>query len=104
MPANRGDGGGVLFGQRESWLRCPGACHEELHSVRVIHSGGSGGREIRKDHGWHRETVLAGKVQRRATGNEDRQCGTSREQIGDENGRGEDVLEIVEDQEQLPVA
>ena len=53
--------------------------------------------------GGHRELLLPRQVQRRAAGDQDPRPGGGGEQIGDEPARGEHLLEVVQDQQDVPL-
>jgi hypothetical protein len=76
------------------------AIDEELHRFRgqgVVQPYGGPFREL---HRRYRELMLAGDSQRRAAGGQDLDCRRAGEEIGDERGRVDNVLEIVEHEEQ----
>ena len=97
--ADLGDGGRVFLRQLEIGFHGHGPLEEERdrRSARQLLEGGdaSGGQTERGD----RELMLPVDVQRGAAGHEDLQRRSRGEQLGDDPGRGGQVLEVVEQQE-----
>ena len=71
------------------------------------HSGDRRGRDGRSTprhaQRGHRELLLPRQVQRRAAGDQDPRPSGGGEQVGDETARGEHLLHVVEDQQDVPL-
>ena len=94
-----GDGGRVLLAKDEIRSRGAGAVDEQPHRLAVRHRGDR--RALLAGHLQRRdfELLLAADVQRRAAGHHDLQLGRSPQDRGDHGRRGDQVLEIIEQQQ-----
>ena len=103
-PAHRHDVASIGVVDREVGLHCPGPLREQAHCVTNVGRRAAGvvvGKSQRRDH----EDLLAADVEPLAAGREHPHSRTSGFDRGDEAGhRGQHVLAIVEDQQQLLIA
>jgi hypothetical protein len=95
------DGAGVLGREREAGAHLLGALHQQAHRIR------SGQRMelqspdgVRQAERRHREDLLAAHAQRGAAGDQHVHPGARRQQLEHVRRGGEDLLEIVEDEQQ----
>jgi hypothetical protein len=102
--AHLADGGGVLLGQLEARLGGSGALDEQLDGGRFGHAGDVGIRVTRREgQREDREDVLPAQTQRRPAGGQDLQVRADGQQVGHLIGRGQDVFEVVEDEQDVAV-
>jgi len=91
--------------QGEVGAHCLGALHEEGHRRRARHRGGVGailrGRQGQRR---HRELALAAHAQRGPAGHQRRHAGARPQQRAARRPRGDNLLEVVQQQEALPAA
>ena len=103
-PAHRHDVASIGVVNREVGLHCPGPLREQAHCVTIVGRRDAGvvvGKPQRRDH----QDLLAADVEAFAAGREHPHSRTSGFDRGDEAGhRGQHVLAIVEDQQQLLIA
>ena len=104
-PADLGDGGRVVLGQREVAADRSGAIDEELHRGERLHLSHRGGVSQRR-HGERVDPVLVlgAETQHRPARREDLQRGTAGQQSIEVGGNVHDLFEVVEHEESLGVA
>ena len=98
---------GVLRSQGEGWHQGAGALQEERHGgdarqrLQVQYLPRL--RQVGHRQGWHGEVVLPGHAQRDAAGHETGQPRAGRQQGGEVRGGGDDLFEVVQEQQGGPV-
>ncbi len=97
-----GDGRGVLVGEGEVGLDGLGALDEEADGVDPGQLLGQQ-RRIGQRQGRHGHDPLGREAQRLPAGGQDRDPGAGGQQPRDERGRLQEVLEVVQHQQQVPV-
>jgi hypothetical protein len=103
--ADGGHGRRVGLGEAEIRARRPGAFGEQadrLISCQLLRQRQAGG--IRKRERRHREGLLAVEVEDGPARDEHREVGRGGEQVADQRGGRQHLLEVVEDQQQGPPA
>jgi hypothetical protein len=111
--ADGGDGEGVGFGEGEIGLEGARAVGEELNRFvggyavgREVRQGTNRvviGEDGREGKGRDGEIVLAGNAQQLATGDEHLEVGRGLQQVGNVRGSFQHLLEVVEEEEQMPL-
>jgi hypothetical protein len=99
---NRRDGESVGLGEGEGGVGRASPGHEEAHRLILADGRWRRGRVGQRQRG-DGVRLLAGEPQHCSAGGEDGEVGTGAQQIGDERCRVEDVLEVVQDQQRLPL-
>ena len=100
--ADLGHGRGVGLGQGEGGLGVLSPLDEQSH--RPDRRQLLDGRQVAgvgQGQGRHLKLALAPQPQADAAGRQHRQVGAGGEQVGDERGGGQHVLEVVQDQQRL---
>jgi hypothetical protein len=102
--ADRGDCASVLVCHHEGGLDIPQPLDEQLDRCVVGQALGRGQLlEVGQRQRRHRDLLFAAQVQRHAAGDKRLHTRRCRQHIGNQRRRSEDLLEVVEQQQQLPL-
>jgi hypothetical protein len=99
--ADLGDRSGIGLGHMEAWPHGAGPLQEELDRIVAGKRSGFGHVSRSRDGQWlDRICVFGREMEDGAAGNECGQVRTGADELGDGQGGGEQVLEVVQEQEE----